>query len=1059
LREFVIGKPQLAEVGQLRSPSKLPTGLFLHQDLGRQGEFPPPLGDRSEDIVLGWRIVGPVDLVGVDEEEEDLVTMVLDPLRGAPEGLIRPAGRRTANLARELHVVRNTARETALGKEVAILGHRRSAVAGLRKSLRKGRERSRQPASPRLDNAMGRGIDPGHQAQMRGPGRRKGRPRLFEQSPLGRQGVEDRARSPFVSIGTQDIGPQGVERDDDEIPWIIRCGDQYLGIGPHRKSEGFAPRSWVGNGPGSVHHLDGLSCVRGQIHPMGGPSEPSLWTGLQMRLGENLLAHRRAHPELHAGRSPTRGGKPPSEHQGCGVGYLQLRHHLSYPRRERVPVGLDLQREAAPGFGQGRPKIDRLLAGGDDPLHHMRALWTLFARATVMSNVGNQNPPACAQGVGSLDRGAKEPIVRDREIGDDYPVRHRAVESRPDLVPDSTGRASRPERVEQVGLYPQPLGQSRRDTEEQANGEEKRALSLPPRATHPNLLPVWFLSVNPRWWVRSLPGIRLCWRDFDQTRYAPPSGTETGTCLRSNSISTNTRPFLPMTFLRIALIALALATTPPAPAEGSVCATLRIKATHGFATCLWAAEKKAARSGSAAPDTGRCTERLTKLFGRVASICGVSNSSPDQASIATPLEELGRSLGTALRTGEALDASALCGTGLSWSGATRRCEVSGSGITSGASEAPDPKCAMAGIKAVHGFSSCLFGAEKKAARKSIAPDTSACPARLNKFMLRAQLTCGASGPALSQVEIGESVGRISRALSHAARVGQAPDLGAFCGSGTQWDETTARCETDGGTSSLPTGLSTFYVDQEVEGVVEQRRFLVAAPASFEPGRAYPLLFAFHGNGGSGDGFVSTFSSWVSAGDFIGVYPDGMSNSWNLGPEASAADDVAFVESIVAELGGYPEADTDRLIAFGSSNGAGLVHLLAIETDLFDGVAAFVTSLLENNQPPAASHRVGVLQVLGTEDSLVPYTGGVGVLGHEFMDAEESARTWAEANSCTVPGTTTTTAGGNIKIAYSGCTDGVDVVHYGIVGAGHGLPPSAEGGLTSLAVNFLMSQPD
>ena len=303
------------------------------------------------------------------------------------------------------------------------------------------------------------------------------------------------------------------------------------------------------------------------------------------------------------------------------------------------------------------------------------------------------------------------------------------------------------------------------------------------------------------------------------------------------------------------------------------------------------------------------------------------------------------------------------------------------------------------------------------------------------------------------------LGRISRALSHAARVGEAPDLGSFCGPGTHWEETSARCEIDGETSSLPTGLSTFYIDQEVQGVVEQRRFLVAAPTTFEQGRAYPLLFAFHGNGGSGDGFVSTFSSWVAAGDFIGIYPDGMSNSWNLGPEASEADDVAFVESIVAELAGYPEADTDRILAFGSSNGAGLVHLLAIETNLFDGVAAFVTSLLVNNPPPATSYSVGVLQVLGTADGLVPYTGGVGVLGHEFMDAEESARIWAEANSCSLPGTTNTTAEGNIEIRYSGCTNDVDVVHYGIVDAGHGLPASAEGGLTPLAVNFLLSQPD
>ena len=49
---------------------------------------------------------------------------------------------------------------------------------------------------------------------------------------------------------------------------------------------------------------------------------------------------------------------------------------------------------------------------------------------------------------------------------------------------------------------------------------------------------------------------------------------------------------------------------------------------------------------------------------------------------------------------------------------------------------------------------------------------------------------------------------------------------------------------------------------------------------------------------------------VEGGDFIGVYPEGLEYSWNLGPEASEADDVAFTEAILSMLTGT--AVTQRL---------------------------------------------------------------------------------------------------------------------------------------------------
>ena len=249
------------------------------------------------------------------------------------------------------------------------------------------------------------------------------------------------------------------------------------------------------------------------------------------------------------------------------------------------------------------------------------------------------------------------------------------------------------------------------------------------------------------------------------------------------------------------------------------------------------------------------------------------------------------------------------------------------------------------------------------------------------------------------------------------------------------------------------------VSQDVDGISQERRFIVARPQILEPNKRYPILFVFHGNGGTGSDYVDQFSYHVESAGLVAVYPDGVANSWNLGPEASNADDVEFVKLIVNELAQYSELDTSRMFAYGESNGAGMAHLLGIETNLFNGIGGTVTALLEKNKPAAGTKSSGVLQIMGTVDSIVPYTGGVGVLGHNFMGAEASAKTWAAANSCDNAGSRTTTAGGNIRIEYTGCAGGVSVLHYGIVGAGHGIPGEIEGGLTDLILDFFFALPN
>ena len=133
---------------------------------------------------------------------------------------------------------------------------------------------------------------------------------------------------------------------------------------------------------------------------------------------------------------------------------------------------------------------------------------------------------------------------------------------------------------------------------------------------------------------------------------------------------------------------------------------------------------------------------------------------------------------------------------------------------------------------------------------------------------------------------------------------------------------------------LPEGVTEYIIEQEIDGKSVSRKVIIQTPRPLDRSKSYPILFFFHGNGGQPDGFVSMLGPDLERDQWVGVYPEGYLRSWNLGKEDSTADDVAFVRTIVDDLKKYEELNLDRTFAAGFSNGAGMVHRLGIETDLF-----------------------------------------------------------------------------------------------------------------------------
>ena len=186
---------------------------------------------------------------------------------------------------------------------------------------------------------------------------------------------------------------------------------------------------------------------------------------------------------------------------------------------------------------------------------------------------------------------------------------------------------------------------------------------------------------------------------------------------------------------------------------------------------------------------------------------------------------------------------------------------------------------------------------------------------------------------------------------------------------------------------------TIYVPQSIDGTIQNRPVIIQTTNDIDPNINYPMVFAFHGRGGSNTNWVNTLTDYTTSGSFIGIYPQGFLDCWNLGPEPSNADDVEFVNLIVEELQNYSNLDFNKMYAIGTSNGSGMVNKLAIETNHFLAIAPVVSQLVVSLPILESTNPISVFQVNGAADETIPINGGP-KFGHIFLDAYQSAELWA-----------------------------------------------------------------
>jgi len=159
-----------------------------------------------------------------------------------------------------------------------------------------------------------------------------------------------------------------------------------------------------------------------------------------------------------------------------------------------------------------------------------------------------------------------------------------------------------------------------------------------------------------------------------------------------------------------------------------------------------------------------------------------------------------------------------------------------------------------------------------------------------------------------------------------------------------------------------------------------REALVYAPAKEGPG-APPLVFGFHGHGGSMQNAARSFRLHELWPEAVVVYmqglptpgrltdPEGKRAGWQHGPGEQGDRDLRFFDAVLAGLKEKHRIDGKRVYATGHSNGGGFTYLLwASRPDVFAAVApsAAAARNLKDAKP------CPVLHVAGEKDPLVKY---------------------------------------------------------------------------------------
>ena len=237
-----------------------------------------------------------------------------------------------------------------------------------------------------------------------------------------------------------------------------------------------------------------------------------------------------------------------------------------------------------------------------------------------------------------------------------------------------------------------------------------------------------------------------------------------------------------------------------------------------------------------------------------------------------------------------------------------------------------------------------------------------------------------------------------------------------------------------------------YSNSNTESLIHDginREYFLYVPDSYDGTTAVPILFNFHGFGGSVEEFIeyADLRSVAETNTFILVYPQGSclegSSHWNPCPNGpdnkSEADDFGFIEAMINQISSEYNIDLDRVYAGGYSNGGMMAYGLAnYKSDLIAAVASVSGTML--NCTGSTNHPMPVVHLHGTSDDVVSYNGST-----DWNSVQSTLDYWINFNNTTTTPTVNSENSGEISIEhyiYGQGENSVSVEHYKYIGGEH-----------------------
>jgi len=252
----------------------------------------------------------------------------------------------------------------------------------------------------------------------------------------------------------------------------------------------------------------------------------------------------------------------------------------------------------------------------------------------------------------------------------------------------------------------------------------------------------------------------------------------------------------------------------------------------------------------------------------------------------------------------------------------------------------------------------------------------------------------------------------------------------------------------------------------VQGV--NRSFVFYMPSTWNQSQQIPLLIVLHGLTQTGNGLmnITGFNTIAETNNFIVCYPDGINNSWNanMNVSVSQAEDLEFIEALVAYFENNYNTDTYKRYLCGFSTGGFMCHKTVCESSLcFAGIASVSGNMSDTvyanctNPNPLTS----VLHIHGTTDPVVSYFGS----STTGVSVDSTINKWRVFLSCdsvpslvNMPNTNLLDLSFPEKYTYNNCS-GKSLELIKIIGGGHQWPgiTTLVGGLGNINMDFYSPQ--